>query len=91
MRTAAARGLARLNKPEKALPILINELTQGAQWERLHAAIALDEMDEIARPVAEQMKEGLKYQKGFNSDGKYRVRVINRALNELNGTKNTVK
>ena len=48
-------------------------------------------MDEIARPVAEQMKEGLKYQKGFNSDGKYRVRVINRALNELNGTKNTVK
>lgn len=91
VRTAAARGLARLNKPEKALPILINELTQGAQWERLHAAIALDEMDEIARPVAEQMKEGLKYQKGFNSDGKYRVRVINRALNELNGTKNTVK
>ena len=51
----------------------------------------LDEIDEMAKPVAEQMKEGLKYQKGFNSSGKYRVRVMNRALNELNGTKNTVK
>ncbi|MCM8532571.1 MAG: HEAT repeat domain-containing protein, partial [Lentisphaeraceae bacterium] len=91
VRTAAARGLCRLNKPEKALTVLINELTKGAQWERLHAAIALDEMDEMAKPVAEQMKEGLKYQKGFNSDGKYRVRVMNRALNELNNTNNVVK
>ncbi len=36
------------------------------------------------------MKEGLEYQEGFNSKGKYRVRVINRALNELNGTSNKV-
>ena len=90
VRTAAARALCRINKPEKALPVLINELTNGAQWERLHAAIALDEMDDMAKPVAEQMKVGLKYQKGFNSNGKYRVRVINRALNELNGTDNKV-
>lgn len=91
VRTAAARALCRMKKPENALPVLIKELTGGAQWERLHAAIALDEMDEMARPVAEEMKQGLKYQKGFNSDGKYRVRVINRALNELNGTNNEVK
>ena len=90
VRTAAARALCRLNQPEKALPVLINELTNGTQWERLHAAIALDEADEQARPVIEQMKEGLKYQKGFNSNGKYRVRVTNRALNELLGTNNTV-
>ena len=90
VRTAAARALCRLNKPEKALPVLIHELTTGAQWERLHAAIALDEIDEQAKPVMEQMKEGLKYQKGFNSNGKYRVRVTNRALNELNGTNNQV-
>lgn len=90
VRTAAARALCRIKKPKSALPVLINELTTGAQWERLHAAIALDEIDEMARPVAEQMKEGLKYQKGFNSDGKYRVRVINRALNEINGTNNEV-
>ena len=91
VRTAAARALCRINKPEKALPVLINELTTGAQWERLHAAIVLDEIDEMARPVAAQMKEGLKYQKGFNSEGKYRVRVTNRALNEINGTNNEVK
>lgn len=90
VRTAAARALCRINKPEKALSVLINELKTGAQWERLHAAIALDEIDEQARPVIEQMKEGLKYQKGFNSNGKYRVRVTNRALNELNGTNNEV-
>ena len=91
VRTAAARALCRMGEPKKALPVLIHELTTGAQWERLHAAIVLDEIDEIAKPVAEQMKEGLKYQKGFNSDGKYRVRVTNRALNELNGTNNKVK
>ncbi|MCH2208033.1 MAG: hypothetical protein MK132_19460 [Lentisphaerales bacterium] len=90
VRTAAARGLCRLNKPVKALPVLNNELTKGAQWEILHAVIALDEIDEMAKPVDEQMKEDLKYPKGLNSVGKYGVRVINRALNELNGTNNTV-
>ena len=44
----------------------------------------------MALPVAEEMKVGLEYQKGFNSDGKYRVRVTNRALNELHGTSNVV-
>ena len=41
--------------------------------------------------MLEQMRVGLKYQPGFNSDGKYRVRVINRALNELEGTDRKVK
>lgn len=90
VRTAAARALCRMGQPKEALPVLIQELTEGAQWERLHAAIVLDEIDEMARPVATAMKAGLEYQKGFNSDGKYRVRVINRALNELNGTNNEV-
>ncbi len=90
VRTAAARALCRMGTPDKALPVLIKELTNGAQWERLQAAIVLDEIDDQARPVAVQMKDGLKYEKGFNSNGKYRVRVINRALNELNGTNNKV-
>jgi uncharacterized sulfatase len=76
--------------PDDALPVLIDELTTGAQWERLHAAIVLDEIDEQARPVIEQMRAGLEYQDGFNSRGKYRVRVTNRALNELEGTDNVV-
>lgn len=90
VRTAAARALCRMGKPDNALPVLIHELLNGSQWERLHAANVLDEIDEQARPVVQQMKSGLKYQEGFNSKGKYRVRVINRALNELNGTNNTV-
>ncbi len=90
VRTAAARALCRMGLPDKALPVLIHELTEGTQWERLYAANALDEIDEQARPVIEQMKEGLEYQKGFNSNGKYRVRVMNRVLNELNDTNNTV-
>ncbi|MEE2711139.1 MAG: sulfatase-like hydrolase/transferase [Planctomycetota bacterium] len=91
VRTAAARALCRMQQPKDALPVLIKEMTEGTQWERLHAAIVLDELDEQARPVALQMKEGLKYTTGFNSNGKYRVRVINRALNELNGTNARVK
>ncbi|MEE2712971.1 MAG: HEAT repeat domain-containing protein, partial [Planctomycetota bacterium] len=91
VRTAAARALCIMGRPKDALPVLIKEMTEGTQWERLHAAIVLDELDEQARPVAAQMKEGLKYTTGFNSNGKYRVRVINRALNELNGTNARVK
>jgi uncharacterized sulfatase len=90
VRTAAARAMCRMGVPDDALPVLIHELTTGSQWERLQAANALDEIDEQARPVIEQMVAGLEYQKGFNSDGKYRVRVINRALNELNGTSHEV-
>ena len=90
VRTAAARALCRMGLPKKALPVLIRELTQGTQWERLYAANALDEIDGQARPVIEQMKQGLEYQEGFNSKGKYRVRVINRVLNELNGTNHVV-
>ncbi|MEW4526562.1 sulfatase-like hydrolase/transferase [Maioricimonas sp. JC845] len=90
VRTAAARALCRMGLPDSALPVLVHELTTGAQWERLHAAIVLDQIDEQARPVIEQFRQGLEYQKGFNSNGKYRVRVTNRALNELLGTSNTV-
>ena len=90
VRTAAAWALCRMQQPDEALPVLIHEMTNGTQWERLHAAIALDEIDELARPVIGPMAAGLEYQEGFNSQGKYRVRVINRALNDLNGTSNVV-
>jgi uncharacterized sulfatase len=91
VRIASARALCYLERPHKALPVLIDELKTGNQWERLQAAIVLDEIDEQARPVLEQMRAGLQFQQGFNSEGKYRVRVTNRALNELLGTSNTVK
>lgn len=91
VRTAAARALCRMNLPKEALPVLTMELLQGAQWERLHAANVLDEIDEQARPVLAEMKQGLLYQDGFTARGKYRVRVINRALNQLLSTNNVVR
>ena len=90
VRVAAARALCRMNQPENALPVLVKVLDDGTQWERLHAIIALDEIDEMARPVVPQMKEALKYRNGLVAKGKYTVRVANRALNELLGTNNAV-
>ena len=91
VRIAAARALCRMGKPEKALPVLTKELRDGGQWTRLNAAIVLDEIDDMATPVLNEMKKALKYRKDLIYEGKYTVRVTNRALNELLGTDNTVK
>lgn len=91
VRTAAARALAILGDSESALPVLTRELDQGEQWERLHAAIVLDEMDEQARPVLKEMHKALEPRKKLYANGKYTVRVINRALNQLEGTNRSVK
>ncbi len=90
VRTAAARALCGMGLPGDALPVLAHELDQGAQWERLHAAIVLDEIDGQARPVLKDMHAALKPRPKLYARGKYTVRVINRALNELEGTKRTV-
>jgi len=88
---AAARALCRMNDPTPALPVLTKWLRDGAQWERLHAAIVLDEIDAQARPVLDDMKAALEPRKDLYAGGKYVVRVINRALNELEGTHRTVR
>jgi len=86
VRTAAARALCRLGRPKEALSVLVKELEDGEQWERLHAAIVLDEIDEMARPVIEKMHQALTPREDLYANGKYVVRVINRALNQLEGT-----
>jgi uncharacterized sulfatase len=91
VRIASARALCRMKKPEAALPVLARELRGGTQWVRLNAAIVLDEIDEDARPVVAAMKAALTPRKELFSQGKYTVRVINRALNELLGTDNRVR
>jgi uncharacterized sulfatase len=91
VRIAAARALARMGQPQRALPVLSRELREGPQWVRLNAAVVLDEMDEQARPALDAMKQALKPKKEFFANGKYTVRVINRALNELLGTNRTVR
>ncbi len=88
---AAAKALLRMGEDRIALDALIDVLQTGAQWDRLAAAIVLDEADEQARPVMHQMAAGMKYHQGFVAAGKYTVRVTNRALNELNGTHHEVK
>lgn len=90
VRVAAARALCRMNEPNEALPVLVAVLDSGTQWARVHAANVLDEIDEQARPVLDGMKQNNVYRKGFVADGKYTVRVLNRALNELLGTNNVV-
>ena len=90
VRIASARALCRMGKPKKALGVLARELDRGAQWERLHAAIALDELDDVARPVLAAMQTALEPRPDLENNGKYTVRVINRALNELLGTENAV-
>ena len=69
-----------------ALPVLIKELQNNHEWVRLHAATALDELDEAARPAVPALKRAL-----GDMENKYVVRVANRALNELYGTDNRVR
>lgn len=71
---------------EKALDLLINELASNAEWVRLHAATALDEIGEKARPAVDALKDALR-----DRDNKYVVRVANRALNQLEGTSREVR
>lgn len=85
VRIAAARALAKLGDPKRALPTLQAELKSEHQWGRLAAAIVLDEMDEQARPAIPALKQAL-----VRQPNKYIVRVANRALNELQGTNNAV-
>ena len=86
VRVAAARALGRMNRPVKALPVLIATLSGPYQWARLQAAIVLDEMGPMARPAEEALKKALEDQ-----PNKYITRVANHALNVMNGTHHTVK
>ncbi len=86
VRVAAARALCRMHDPAPALPVLTEILGSGSQWARLHAANVLDEIGEQARPAIDAMREHKVERKGEVADGKYTVRVLNRALNELLGT-----
>ena len=75
-----------MNRPDKALPVLIDTLSGPHQWARLQAAIVLDEMGPMARPAEDALKQALEDQ-----PNKYITRVANHALNVMNGTQHTVK
>ncbi|MCA9118244.1 MAG: HEAT repeat domain-containing protein, partial [Planctomycetaceae bacterium] len=90
VRVQAARALCRMGEPAAALPVLTEVLDSGEQWERLQAAIVLDEIGEQARPVTAALHSALQPRAGLYANGKYVVRVVNRALNQLEGTERTV-
>jgi uncharacterized sulfatase len=90
VRIAAARALCHLGQVDKALPVLVRELADGPQWTRLNAAIVLDEIDEDARPAIDALQAAMKPRTELYAGGKYVVRVVNRALNQLNNTNNVV-
>jgi uncharacterized sulfatase len=81
VRIAGARASARLGEVDMALDVLRSELTSEHEWARLAAVIALDEMDEQARPAISALQGAM-----IDQPNKYIVRVANRALNELLGT-----
>ncbi|MFP6764972.1 MAG: HEAT repeat domain-containing protein, partial [Planctomycetaceae bacterium] len=91
VRIAAARSLCHLDYADEALPVLVAVLDDGSQWARVHAANVLDEINEQARPVIAAMQRNKAYRKGLVADGKYTVRVLNHALNELLETTETVQ
>jgi len=91
VRIAAARALCHLGMADRALPTLAAELECGSQWERLQSAIVLDEIGEQARPLLAPMHAALHPRSTLFANGKYTVRVINRALNELESTQRMVR
>ncbi|MEM7476031.1 MAG: sulfatase-like hydrolase/transferase [Planctomycetota bacterium] len=86
VRIAAARGLCRMGDLDNGLPVLELELASKHQWGRLAAAIALDELDDAARPALASLQNAL-----VDQPNKYIVRVANRAVNDLLGTSNQVR
>ncbi len=85
VRIAAGRALCRMGETDRALSLLAAELEGSGPWARLEAAIVLDELDEMARPVIAALKAARSDQ-----PNKYIVRVANRAVNELEGTDHEV-
>jgi uncharacterized sulfatase len=92
---AAARKLladpspvVRIAAAEKTgnLAVLETELKHRDEWVRLHAANALDALGEKARPAVPAMQAGM----ADKDQNRYVVRVLNRALNKLLQTNNTV-
>jgi uncharacterized sulfatase len=85
VRIAAARALCRLDRHDRALPVLIEELSSPREWVRLSAAIELDQLGDKAQPATAALQQALK-----DKQNKYVVRVANHALNVMQGTNHAV-
>lgn len=79
VRIAAAENLCRLGRVEQGLAILADALNHEEASVRLTAAIALDELDELAKPVVKNLYQALKSKRPG-----YFGAVVARTLAELN-------
>ena len=87
VRIAAAGMVLRRDASDgQALDVLREELQSPHEWVRLHAATALDEAGEAARPALHELQAALE-----DGENKYVVRVANHAVNVLLGTINDVR
>jgi len=85
VRIAAARALCILDEPSKGLTVLANELNDSSEWNRLNAALVLDELGDKSKPAIPALKMVM------DDKNKYVVRVANHALNTMLDLNNKVK
>ena len=82
---AIARALIGSSQNKLAMEVLVNALKDEKEWNRLNAAIVLDEAGELSREAIPALKTAL------NDQNKYVVRVANHALNTMLGQHNIVR
>lgn len=78
VRVAAADALCQMEQLQHGLPVLISELASPVPWIRLHAAIALDELDERAASATAALEAAY-----HDRENPYVARVAERALQTL--------
>ncbi len=83
VRVVAARALCNMDQCYAAREVPAQVLKQGTQWERLQAAIVLDELNGKAAAVLELMIAALEPKTELYARGKYTVRVLQHAVSEL--------
>ena len=75
----AAAGLLHRYRPEKAMPVLIQELQSPDEWVRLQAANEIDPLGEAAKPALDI------FRKLVDDPNQYVVRVAQHAVQTLGG------
>ncbi len=78
VRVAAARAVCLLGRPQKALPVLIEELKSDRQWIRVAAAGALDEIGQQALPALSALKQACN-----DKQNNYVTRLSKHAVEQL--------
>lgn len=85
VRVAAAQSVVRLGNRDAARASLLKSLNDDSHWIRLMAALAIDEDDTMAALSLEEIRP-------YRADeSKYVSRVVNRTLNRLEGTSESVR